>query len=135
MTAADPQHPDDLVVLLTKPTEFEANLVVMTLRDAGIEAFAFPDAANMLEFGAAAIPVPVQVRQEDFERARGVLEQAAADSATVDWEQVDVGARDDSLPLTVRHGLPLMVKVGFALAVAALLVGIIAAVAIILGLL
>jgi hypothetical protein len=116
--------PDDLVTLTTKPTEFEANLAVVVLAEAGIKAFAFAESASILELGRTITPVPIQVRRADLERAREALKQSVADSVDLDWDSVDVGEREDNLPLTVRSGMPLAAKVGFALAAAVLVLGL-----------
>ena len=115
------EHPDDLVTLVTKSTEFEAHAKVAVLQDAGIQAFAFGNvhAAYPLTLSAPLAGVPVQVRRADLERARLVLEQNRSDSVDLDWDEIDVGERMDDLPLTAHAAMPLIAKFGFALAVLA----------------
>lgn len=113
--------PNNLVTLTTRPTEFEANALVVVLRDAGIEAFAF-GAPQTLAFGQLYAPVPVQVRRADLDRARLALEKNVSDSVDLDWDSVDVGERVDDLPLTASTGMPLLAKIGYAAAVIAIVV-------------
>lgn len=120
---------DELVTLLTRPTEFEAHSIVIVLRDAGIDAFAMGSLHGSLPLSQRQFSVPVQVRRTDVERATEVLKQNVADSVDLDWDQVDVGDRVDSLPLTERRGMPLLAKIGFAVAaiviIAMLLAGLV----------
>ena len=121
---AEPKYPDDLVTLTTKPTEFEANILVAVLREAGIEAFAFGTSAAMLELSPRITPAYVQVRQADLERAREALKQNVADSVDLDWDEVDVGVREDDLPLNTPGRMPLIIKIGFLVAVIAILLAL-----------
>lgn len=113
-------HPDDLVTLTTRPTEFEAEAVVAVLAEAGIEAVAFGAIRTALPLSDKITPVPVQVRLRDLEAARAALKQNVADSVDLDWDEVDVGERIDNLPLTAREGLPLLALVGYICAAALL---------------
>jgi hypothetical protein len=106
-------NPDELVTLVTKPTEFEAHAIVAVLEDAGIEAVAFGAMRAVLPLSEKLTPVPVQVRARDLERAREALKQNQEDSVDVDWNEVDVGERVDDLPLTQRKGMPPMARLGF----------------------
>ena len=121
---AHPKYPDDLVTLTTKPTEFEANILVADLREARIEAIAFGTNAAMLELSQRITPAYVQVRQADLERAREALKQNVADSVDLDWDEVDVGQREDDLPLNTPGRMPLIVKVGFVVAIIAILLAL-----------
>ena len=56
-----------------------------------------------------------------------------ADSVDLDWDSVDVGERLDDLPLSSRSGMPLLVRVGFALAAAMVVIMLIAALLIATG--
>ena len=121
------EHPEDLVTLVVKSTEFEANTTVAILDDAGIKAFAFSAMRAALPLNERMTGVPVQVRRMDFERAERALQQNIADSVDLDWDSVDVGDREDDLPLTSRKGMPPLMKAGFATAVVAVVVMIVAA--------
>lgn len=120
-------HADDLVTLVVKPTEFEANTIVAVLEDAGIKAFAFSAIRAALPLSERLTSVPVQVRRIDFDRAQRALKQNVADSVDLDWDSVDVGDREDNLPLKTTHGMPPLIKMGFAVALLAAAVMIVAA--------
>ncbi|MCI0363749.1 MAG: DUF2007 domain-containing protein [Phycisphaerales bacterium] len=110
-------HPDDLVTLVTRPTEFEANVLVAVLQEAGIKAFAFGALATTLHLGSRITPVPVQVRRADLERAKVALAQNVADSVDLDWDEVDLGEREDRLPLVEGRRMPRLARVGYLIAV------------------
>jgi hypothetical protein len=116
---------DDLVTLTTRPTEFEANTLVAVLQEAGIEAFAFGIPA-LTPLGMRIGGCPVQVRQADLDRAKRAISQNVADSVDIDWDEVDVGQREDNLPLSNRSGMPWLARVG-ATIVAVIVVGMIIA--------
>ena len=125
---ADPEAntaSDDLVTLTTRPSEFEANTVVAVLQEAGIEAFAFGVSA-LTPLGLRIGGCPVQVRQADLDRAKKALAQNVADSVDIDWDEIDVGQREDNLPLTSRRGMPWLARVGAAV-VTIIIVGTIVA--------
>jgi hypothetical protein len=65
--------------------------------------------------------VPVWVKHEDLARARQILHERDEASRTLDWDQVDVGEREDSLPLRPVRTVPWLAKLGFALAAAILI--------------
>ena len=123
------EDPDELVTLTTRPTEFEANVLVAVLEEAGIEAFAFGAMRAALPLSERLTSVPVQVRRRDLEQAKAALAQNVADSVDLDWDEVDVGERDDNLPLTQRNGLPLIPRIGLLTVI--LIVAIVAALAIV----
>lgn len=121
---------DDLVTLLTATSEFAANSIVIVLKDAGIEAFAFGSAQNI--FGVTGMTgnllnTPVQVRREDLERAKSVLEANRTDSVDIDWSTVDVGTPDEQARASHTDGRPLMLTLGMAALIAALLCGLLLA--------
>jgi hypothetical protein len=122
------EHPEDLVTLVLKSTEFEANTTVAVLEDVGIKAFAFGAMRAALPLNDRLTGVPVQVRRMDLDRAQRALQQNVADSVDLDWDSVDVGDREDNLPLSTRKGMPALMKAGFATAVLAVIVMIVAAV-------
>jgi hypothetical protein len=123
----DSKDPDDLVTLVSKPTEFEAHALVVVLEEAGINAFAFGMPQSLAPLGGPVTAVPVQVRRADLERAQRAMEKNIADSVDLDWDSVDVGERTDRLPLTTRRGMPWPARIGFAVAAAALIIMLLAA--------
>jgi hypothetical protein len=113
---------DDLVTVVTCATEFEAATKVAVLQDAGIESFAFGAAHAALPLQARFLQVPVQVRAADLERAQAILDDNRRDAPSIDWDRVDVGERDDALPLRASGHMPWPAKIGFALAMLVLAV-------------
>ncbi len=109
------ERESDLTTLTTAETPFEAHTIVMVLNNAGIEAVAFDKAQGI--FGISVVPgvkgVPVQVRSEDLEKARDALKSNISDSVDLDWDEIDVGEREDRLPLSRPGRLPLPVQIAF----------------------
>ena len=121
--------PRDLVPAAFAGSEFEAQTKAAVLRAEGIDARVlrtglWPRAG----LGAGAPGVPVWVQRADAERARALLEEPD-ETPEVDWEQVDVGERQDRVPLRPVGHLPLPAKLGFV--VAAVIVAVFVAVAVI----
>jgi hypothetical protein len=115
--AIDPSEGgDDLVTVLTCASEFEAETKIIVLKEAGIEAFSFGAVHGALPLSLKALQVPVQVRAGDADRARAVLAENKIESAGVDWDSVDVGEREDDLPLRKPGRMPLLARIGFVLA-------------------
>lgn len=106
---------DKLVTIVQAKTEFEANMIVSILANADIEAFAFGGAYGVLPLNTRFTRVPVQVRASELDAAKAALESNVADSIDLDWDEVDVGEREDSLPLRDPTRMPLLAKVAFAL--------------------
>jgi len=121
--------PDQLVTLQTVESPFQAQIIVAVLREAGIEAVAFDtaQAGIGIPLGTKQRGVPIQVPAEDLERARQALEQRIEDSVDLGWDEVDVGEREDRLPLTSVAHVPALVKVAVILAVLSLITMIITA--------
>ena len=85
--------PDILIDLTTGATPTEAEIIVLTLRDSGVPAYAGTTAGiwNPWELGSSK-PYRVAVRRRDLERAKQVLRETRADSAgSIDWDHLDVG--------------------------------------------
>ncbi len=103
---------DELTTLSTAETPFAAHTIVMVLENAGIEAIAL-DAIQ----GGIGLPlnkargVPIQVRRSDLDRAKAALEANTADSVDIDWDEVDLGEREDNLPLNTPGRVPPLVWV------------------------
>jgi hypothetical protein len=125
MTSHDP---DALVTVRLARSEFEAGVLAATLREHGIEAFTFGRAHGAIPLGTRLLSVPVQVRAKDRERAEQALAERAVDAAEVDWDEVDVGEREDRLPLHTPGRMPLVVKVGYIAAIVIVLIAIVGAI-------
>jgi hypothetical protein len=111
--------PDILETVATAATTFEAQTIVAVLHESGIDAVAFDAAPGVmgLSLTGGINAVPVQVRRGDLERARAALKQNVADSVDLDWNEVDVGEREDALPLGSVGRRPLLAHAGWWLAV------------------
>ena len=124
--------PDRLVIVATEPTEFAANIKVAVLADAGIEAQVFGSLGTTLgatgHNGPRMMNVDVQVRAIDADASRQVLASNVADSVDIDWDEVDVGNRVDSVPLGKGDHMPIAAVVATGLVAALLLTGIVMAV-------
>ena len=116
---------DKLTTLLEARSEFEANMAVAVLAEAGIEAFAFGEAYGALPLNARFMRVPVQVRASELAQAKAALSQNISDSVDLDWDEVDVGQREDALPLSTPGRMPLAARIAFAVAVAIVIITII----------
>ncbi|MDY7109177.1 MAG: DUF2007 domain-containing protein [Planctomycetota bacterium] len=128
------RDPDELATLLRAHTPFEAHTLAAVLADAGIEAFVFDSA--YAGFGLSLVPgkggVPLQVRRGDVEQARRVIRENASDSIDIDWAEVDVGERADTLPLHRPDRMPMLARLAFAVTVLVLLAGLAAGLVILL---
>lgn len=119
---------DELVTLLTATSEFAANAIVVVLEDAGIPAVAFGTVQSGFGLGHPIVfGTPVQVRSEDLELAQATLNQARQDSIDIDWDQVELGEREDQLPLG-QGGVSLALALGFTATALVLLTGLVAAI-------
>ncbi|MDG2200603.1 MAG: DUF2007 domain-containing protein [Phycisphaerales bacterium] len=119
---------DDLVTLLTATSEFAANAIVVVLEDAGIRAVAFGTVQSGFGLGHPLVfGTPVQVRREDLELARTTLNQARRDSVDIDWDKVELGEREDQLPLG-QGATSLALVLGFSATALVLLIGLLAAI-------
>ena len=113
--------PADLAPAALGADEFEAQTKAAVLKAEEIDAFVFPAArawTGGIGLSETAQGVPVWVKREDLERAKEVLRQRIEDSVDLDWDEVDVGEREDTLPLRPVTHIPLLAKAGFALAAA-----------------
>ena len=73
--------------------------------------------------------MPVQVRAADLEHARAVLTENTTQAASVDWDSVDVGEREDTLPLHAVGRVPVLARLGVVVAIIALLTMLVALIA------
>ncbi len=126
----------DLAILITTATEFEAQTKAVVLRAQGIEATVTPNTPSW----SGSVPLTpagsgnatVWVRQEDLARAQKALQQTVEDSVDLDWDEVDVGERVDDLPLRRINRMPLLVRMGFALAVAIIIISVVTSILVLL---
>lgn len=107
---------NDLVTVFTYASEFEAQTKAAVLHEAGIDAFVFGSVYGTLPLATKFLRVPLQVRAADVERARAVLVESKIEAASVDWDSVDLGERDDRLPLHKPGRMIWPARVGFVLA-------------------
>ena len=100
---------DDLVTLVTPPTEFEANLLAIVLQDNGVEAkvFAIPTIGIGIPLSGGLQGVPLQVRASDVEKARQILLENKRHSVDIDWDELELSGSEE--PFKGR-GIPLYVK-------------------------
>ncbi|MCH8152001.1 MAG: hypothetical protein IH830_06470 [Planctomycetes bacterium] len=121
---------DDMAVVATTATEFEAQTKAAVLRSEGIDCTVTRDAPSgtgHVSISPTAWGATVWVRRRDLKSAQDVLQQAVADSVDLDWDQVDVGEREDQLPLRPVGQMPLLAKVAFAVAAALILLTVLLA--------
>jgi len=109
----------DLVTLFCPPTEFEANVLAIVLKDNGIEAFVFatPTMGVGVGLNAGRLGVPIQVKREDLEMARQILLDNKQHSVDIDWNELGVGDDDDSV--FVPKPMPIAAKVALVFVVLA----------------
>ena len=100
---------EDLVTLVTPPTEFEANLLAIVLQDNGIEAkvFGIPTIGIGVPLSCGLQGVPLQVRASDVKRAREILLENKRNSIDIDWDDLELAGSGE--PFKGR-GIPLYVK-------------------------
>ena len=122
---------DDPAVVVTVPTEFEAHTIAAILKADGIESTvttSAPSWTGQMPISPTAQGSAVVVRRADIERARAVLRESERDSVDLDWDQVDVGQREDNLPVTPVGHMPLPAKVAAVVAAAILILSAVLAV-------
>ena len=120
---ADKSNAPAIVVCV--PSEFEAHTIAAILHEAGIEATVTPGApawTGQIALSPSSQGSAVVVRSADLRRARTILDESDRDSIDLDWDEVDVGDRDDDLPLTPVGRMPIPAKIAAALAAAILIV-------------
>ncbi len=106
------------VTIAVVSSSTEAWALVARLEDAGINASVIELAQIDAGFGGAAPQVPVQVAPEDVAAAQRVVEAAVGDQPA-DVDDVDHADADDA-PYT-PHGMPLLARIGWVVAVLILL--------------
>jgi hypothetical protein len=118
----------DLVTLTTAPTEFEANLLAIVLKDHGIEAFVFasPGSALGVQLSGGTVGVPLQVREDDLVEAKQILAFNKRDSIDIDWDELELAGKDFSETGVHKPAMmSLPAKFAFAVTAIVLLLGIV----------
>ena len=118
----------DLVTLTTAPTEFEANLLAIVLKDHGIEAFVFaaPGSALGVQLSGGTVGVPLQVREDDIVEAKQILASNKRDSIDIDWDELVLAGKDFSETEVHKPAMmSLPAKFAFAVTAIVLLLGIV----------
>jgi hypothetical protein len=115
---------EELVTLVTTDKAFEAHAIAAVLRDEGFDAIVFESA-----YEGVGLPRPgtgrvaVRVPERELDEARTALDRAYAESAGIDWDAVDVGEREDDLPLHESHRTPKWVWVALVIAAVLIVIG------------
>ncbi len=113
MTQID-DNANDPIQVATTATEFEAQTKAAVLEAEGITCRVVSNAPSwtgqipLSPSGAGAV---VLVAAADADRAGDILKDRIADSVDLDWDEIDVGEREDSLPLRELGSMPLAAKI------------------------
>ncbi|MBC8202803.1 MAG: DUF2007 domain-containing protein [Planctomycetes bacterium] len=114
----------DLVTLMTVPSEFEANLLAIVLKDNGIEAFVFASSASGIgvSFSGGTIGIPLQVRADDVAKATQVLAANKRDSIDIDWDELELAGSNIEVHEPAMMSIP--ARAAFFITAIVLLVGL-----------
>lgn len=129
MTHDDDQS--DLARVAQTATEFEAHAKAAVLHEEGIDARVICDAPTWtghLSLGHNNFVASVWVRREDLEAAQQHLEQTVADSVDIDWDEVNVGQREDESNGEYRQSMPAFAKFAFIVTLLVVLMSLVLAV-------
>jgi len=85
----------NIVRLASVPTEREAALLVAMLEEKGIKSTMSDQSTAEFRVGAPGW-VQILVFEDDFPRAREIIEAVDAGDSEVDWSRIDVGHLEDS---------------------------------------
>ncbi len=132
MTHDDDQS--DLARVVQTATEFEAHAKAAVLHEEGIDAQVICDAPSWtghLTLGHNEFVASVWVRREDLEAAQQHLEQTVADSVDIDWDEVNVGQREDESNGEYVQSMPAPAKFAFLVTLLVVLVSLVLAVVLI----
>ena len=127
MTSSDFQGLEPVVVV---STEFEAQTKAAVLESEGIDCRVItqtPAWTGSITLGSSLQGTAVLVKPQDLERAKAILDNCVADSVDLDWDEVDVGEREDYLPVGPVGRVPRLAKIAltiFLLSLLAWLLGI-----------
>lgn len=100
MTAADSKDREPAIVVAT---EFEAQTKAAILESEGINCKVIlkaPVWTGLIPLSSSSQGAAILVNPQDLERAKELLKNRIEDSVDLNWDEVDVGEREDSLPLT-----------------------------------
>lgn len=97
--------PDQLVLLTSTRTEFEAHALANALEAEGIPARVFATASQMVQWeGGITNAVRVMVRRADLAVASEAIHRIRRESRAIDWSRVDVGEPDAVEPSASSPG-------------------------------
>ncbi len=85
---------EDLLILISVPTEIEAAAIVAALAQDDIRAVATGGLTSGFKAEAPG-EVQVLVKRADAERAQQTLQEIRSAKNPIDWSQVDVGEPED----------------------------------------
>lgn len=118
---------DEPAVVVRVQSEFEAHTIAAILQEGGIDATVTSNAPSwtgQMPVSPTGRGAAVIVRGADLRRAREILGESERASVDLDWDEVDVGEREDDLPLTPVGRMPVPARIAAALAAAILLIAI-----------
>lgn len=121
MTSTEFQGLEPVAVVAT---EFEAQTKAVVLESEGIECRVIthtPAWTGSITLSSSWQGTAVMVKPEDLERAKVLLDNCVADSVDLDWDEVDVGEREDSLPLGPAGRMPFLAKIALTIFLLSLL--------------
>ncbi len=125
MTATDYQGLEPAAVV---DTEFEAQTKAAVLESEGIVCRVIthtPSWSGSVNLSSSQQGSVVLVKQLDLDRAKELLKKRVDDSVDLDWDEVDVGEREDSLPLTPVGRMAPLPKIIFTVILLSLVTGLI----------
>ena len=123
MTPID-DHATEPVPVATAATEFEAHTKATVLEAEGINCRVLSNAPSwtgQVPLGPTGAGSVVMVAAADVDRARDILKDRIADSVDLDWDEIDVGEREDTLPLRAVGSMPLSAKIAATVAAVVLI--------------
>lgn len=127
MTQID-DNATDPVTVATTATEFEAQTKAAVLEAEGINCRVVsnsPSWTGQLALSASGAGAVVLVAAEDADRAGDILKDRIADSVDLDWDEIDVGEREDTLPLRPLGSMPMPAKIATAVTALILIASVI----------
>ena len=127
MTQLD-DNATDPVPVAAAATEFEAQTKAAVLEAEGITCRVVSDSpswAGQMPLSPSGRGSAVLVAAADADRARDILKDRIADSVDLDWDEVDVGEREDTLPLRRVGSMPLPAKIAAAVVALTLIASVI----------